>query len=298
MKRIALLSCVLLFVGMTASAQGVTAPGAELELLSGGFSFTEGPAADAEGNVYFTDQPNDRILKWSTDNVLSVYMKPCNRSNGMFFDAKGNLIACADLKNELWSIAPNGDVTVLVKEYDGKLLNAPNDVYVHPSGAIYITDPMYKRPWWTDRPKEILQGGEFVYRLSPDGKKFERMKTDIVKPNGIIGTPDGKYLYVSDIGDKKILRFDIAEDGSLSNQTVICNQRSDGMTIDEEGNIYTTSSDGVVVYDKKGKKLQQITVPQGWTANACFGGKDRDVLFITAMKGLYAIKMRVKGAII
>ncbi|MBZ0254674.1 SMP-30/gluconolactonase/LRE family protein [bacterium] len=296
MKRIALLNCVILFAGITAIAQEVTAPGAELELLSGGFSFTEGPAADAEGNVYFTDQPNDRILKWGTDNVLSVYMKPCNRSNGMFFDAKGNLIACADLKNELWSIAPNGEVTVLVKEYDGKLLNAPNDVYVHPSGAIYMTDPMYKRPWWTDRPSDILQGGEFVYRLSPDGKKLERMKTDIVKPNGIIGTPDGKFLYVSDIGDKKILRFDIAEDGSLSNQTVICNQQSDGMTLDEEGNIYTTSSDGVVVYDKAGKKLQQIKVPQGWTANACFGGKDRDVLFITAMKGLYAIKMRIKGA--
>lgn len=298
MKRTVLSGCIVFLAGLfvlNAVSQEVTAPGAELEVLSRGFSFTEGPAADAEGNIFFTDQPNDRILKWGTDNVLSVFMKPSNRSNGLFFDAKGNLIACADEKNELWSIAPDGAVTVLVKDYEGKLLNAPNDVYVHPSGSMYITDPMYKRPWW-ERDPEIQQGGEFVYRLAPDRKTLQRMQTNIVKPNGVIGTPDGKYLYVADIGDKKIYRFTIAADGSLSEQTFICDQQSDGLTLDVEGNIYTTSNAGVVVYDKTGKKLQQIETPETWTANVCFGGKDRDVLFITARHGLYSIKMRVKGA--
>ncbi len=298
MKRIVLTSVlsVLFISSLSAYSQEVTAPGAELELLSRGFSFTEGPAADAEGNVFFTDQPNDRILNWSVDNVLTVFMKPSNRSNGMFFDADGNLISCADENNELWSIAPNGDVTVLVKDYQGKLLNAPNDVFVHPSGAMYFSDPLYKRPWWKNRDPETQQGGEFVYRLAPDRKTLERMETNIVKPNGIIGTPDGKSLYVADIGDKKIYRFTIAADGSLKDQTFICDQQSDGLTLDVEGNIYTTSGDGVVVYDKTGKKLQQIKTPESWTANVCFGGKDRDTLFITARRGLYSIKMRVKGA--
>ena len=147
----------------------VVVPGEKARLLAGGFKFTEGPAADAEGNVFFTDQPNDRICKWSVDGKLTDFMKPCGRSNGMFFDREGNLWACADMNNELWKIDPQGKVTVVVKDYDGKLLNGPNDLWIAPNGAIYFTDPLYKRDYWTRDPA-MQQDGQHVYYLSPDHK--------------------------------------------------------------------------------------------------------------------------------
>src|SRR6266581_6151527 len=126
----------------------VIAPGAKLEKLAGEFKFTEGPTCDKGGNVFFTDQPNNRIMKWSVDGKLSTFQQPAGRANGMYFDAKGNLIACADEKTELWSIAPDGTETVLVHEYEGKKLDGPNDVWVRPDGGMYLTDPFYGRPWW------------------------------------------------------------------------------------------------------------------------------------------------------
>ena len=138
------------------------------------------------------------------------------------------------------------------------------------------------------------QDGQCVYYLSPDHKTLMRVADDLVQPNGIIGTPDGKKLYVADIGDRKTYAYDINEDGTLSNKKLLCRMGSDGMTIDNEGNIYLTGR-GVTVFDKDGNRIDQIEIPERWTANVCFGGKDRHTLFITASKGLYAIRMRVKG---
>jgi gluconolactonase len=270
----------------------VVAPDAHLEKLAGGFKFTEGPAADAEGNVYFTDQPNDSILKWSTDGKLSTFLKPCGRSNGLCFDAKGNLWACADAKNELWSINPKGEVTVVVKDYKGKLLNGPNDIWIRPIGGMYLTDPYYQRDYWKRGPKE--QDKEAVYYLAPDHKTLTRVADDLEQPNGIIGTPDGKTLYVADIKGNKTYAYDITADGTLKGKRLFCELGSDGMTIDSEGNVYLTGK-GVTVYDKSGKKVDHIDVPEPWTGNVCFGGKDRQTLFITASTGLYGLKMRVKG---
>jgi gluconolactonase len=274
------------------ATKGVTAPGAKLEKLSGGFEFTEGPAADAEGNVFFTDQPNDQILKWSIDGKLSTFLKPSGRSNGLCFDAKGNLWACADEKNEVWCIDPAGKVTVVVKDYHGTLLNGPNDIWVRPDGGVYMTDPLYKRDYWKRDPK--VQDRECVYYLSPDHKDLRRVVEDLNKPNGVVGTPDGKTLYVGDIGGGKTYAYDIQPDGSLANKKLFCNVGSDGMTLDDEGNVYVTGK-GVTVFDKSGKQIEQIAVPESWTANVCFGGKDKHTLFITASKSVYGIQMRVKG---
>src|SRR5258708_1970699 len=120
---------------LAAADSKIIAPGATLQKLASDFSFTEGPASDAHGNVFFTDQPNDRIMEWSTEGKLSTYKHPCGRSNGLSFDRDGNLWACADEKNELWRIDPAGKVTVVVKGYEGKLLNGPNDVWVQPTGG-------------------------------------------------------------------------------------------------------------------------------------------------------------------
>jgi gluconolactonase len=271
----------------------VVAPGEKVTLLASNFKFTEGPAADAEGNVFFTDQPNDRICKWSVDGKLTDFMKPCGRSNGMFFDKEGNLWTCADMNNQLWKIDPQGKVTVVVKDYNGKLLNGPNDLWIAPNGGVYFTDPLYKRDYWTRNPA-MQQDGQHVYYLSPDHQTLTRVATDLVQPNGIIGTPDGYYLYVADIGAKKTYRYTISADGTLANKTLFCSMGSDGMTIDNEGNIYLTGN-GVTVFNPQGKQIDQIPIKKGWTANVTFGGKDRDTLFITASDSLFAVKTRVKG---
>ncbi len=271
----------------------VIAPGAKLEKLAGDFKFTEGPTCDKEGNVFITDQPNNRIMKWSVDGKLSTFLQPAGRANGMFFDAQGNLIACADEKTELWSITPDGKHTVLAKEYEGKILNAPNDVWVRTDGSLFFTDPFYKREWWDyNQPP---QGTQQVYFLSADRKTLKRVTTDLAQPNGIIGTPDGKTLFVADIKAGKTYAYDIQADGALANKRLHCELGSDGMTLDAEGNLYLTGR-GVIVFDKAGKKIEQIPVPESWTANVSFGGKDHKTLFITASKGLYSIQTKYRGA--
>jgi gluconolactonase len=272
---------------------GVTAPGAKLEKLSGEFQFTEGPTCDKNGNVFFTDQPNNRIMKWSVDGKLSEFMKPAGRANGMYFGADGTLFACADEKTELWAVTPDGKHTVLAKEYEGKALNGPNDVWQRPGdGALFFTDPFYKREWWDyNQPP---QGTEQVYFLSADRKSLKRVTTDLGQPNGITGTPDGKTLFVADFRGNKTYAYGVQADGSLTGKRLFCSLRSDGMTIDHEGNLYLTGN-GVVVFDKNGTQIERIAVPESWTANVSFGGKDRQTLFITASKGLYSIRTRTRG---
>jgi gluconolactonase len=295
-RRMRILLTAVLFLLATQSLpaqSSILAPGAKVELLSGGFSFTEGPASDKAGNVYFTDQPNNRILIWSTDGKLSTYMDKAGRSNGLSFDRKGNLWACADEKNELWRISPAGKVTVVIKDYNGKLLNGPNDVWIRPDGGVYFSDPFYKRDYWTrERPEPGMQA---VYYLDPKNNKLKRVIDDLKQPNGVIGTPDGKSLYVADIGGQKTYRYDIQKDGTLSNKKLFCEMGSDGMTLDNEGNVYLTGM-GVSVFDPAGKKIEQIPISAPWTANACFGGKDGHTLFITATQNLFAVRMRVKSA--
>jgi len=276
---------------MLAAESKIIAPGATLQKLAGDFVFTEGPACDRQGNVFFTDQPNDRIHKWSIDGKLSTFMQPCGRANGLSFDHEGYLWACADEKNELWRIDPAGKAAVVVKDYKGKLLNGPNDVWIQPAGGLYFTDPYYKRDYWKRGPKEM---DECVYYLAPDHQTLTRVIEDLKQPNGIIGTPDGKLLYVTDIGAGKTYRYGIQPDGALKEKTLFCEMGSDGMTIDSAGNIYLTGK-GVSVFDSSGKKIEHIEVPENWTANVCFGGKDKQTLFITATKSLYGLRMSVKG---
>jgi gluconolactonase len=271
----------------------VVEPGAKVEKLAGDFGFTEGPTCDAAGNVFFTDQPNDRILKWSIEGKLSTFKQPAGRANGMYFDAKGNLIACADEKTALWSIAPDGKETVLIDSFDGKKLCGPNDVWVAPNDSMYLTDPFYARPWWDykQRPQDV----EAVYYLSADRKTFKRVITDYQKPNGIIGTPDGKTLFVADIQGRKTYGYDIQPDGTLANKRLAATSGSDGMTMDAEGNLYLTSGRGVHVFDKSAKEIGVIPVPE-MPANVCFGGKDKQTLFICARTGFYSVRIKYQGA--
>ncbi len=138
------------------------------------------------------------------------------------------------------------------------------------------------------------QDGQHVYYLYPDRKKLIRITDDLVTPNGIIGTPDGKLLYVADLGARKTYVYNINADGTLSNKKLFCSMGSDGMTIDDEGNVYLTEK-GVTVFNSAGEKIEHIDIDAGWTANVCFGGSDNRTLFITAQTSLYSVQMRVKG---
>jgi gluconolactonase len=282
----------IIAAGPLRAQSGIIAPDAKVELLADGFGFTEGPASDAAGNVYFTDQPNDRILIWSIDGTLSTFLQPSGRSNGLSFDSRMNLWACADEKNELWHIDSSGKHTVVVGDFNGKRLNGPNDVWIHPNGGIYFTDPFYKRDYWDHSESE--QDAQCVYYLEPNLKKLVRVVHDLRQPNGIIGTPDGKILYIADIGGQKTYKYNIQPDGSLANRKPFCQLGSDGMTIDSQGNVYLTGK-GVTVFDSTGKQIEHINIDAVWTANVCFGGKDRQTLFITAMQNLFGLRMRVKG---
>jgi hypothetical protein len=164
-----------------------------------------------------------------------------------------------------------------------------NDISL--AGGLYFTDPYYKRDYWKRGAKEMP---ECVYQLSVDQKTLTRVIEDLKQPNGIIGTPDGHTLYVADIGASKTYRYAIQSDGSLKDKKLFCEMGSDGMTIDNQGNIYLTGH-GVTVFDPIGKKIEHIEVAESWTANVCFGGPNRQTLFITASKGLYRLRMLVKG---
>ena len=287
------LALSILVFSCKAQHSSIIADDALLVKVDSTYSFTEGPASDKDGNVYFTDQPNDKIIKWhANDNSLSIFKEPSGRANGLYFDHDGNLLAAADENNELWRIDSNGNVDTLLTSFEDKKLNGPNDIWVDLKGGIYFTDPYYQREYWTRTKAEISEKN--VYYISPDGKEVSIIASGFVQPNGIIGTPDGKTLYVADIGDKKTYAYTIQPNGTLTGKKLFTNMGSDGMTIDNKGNIYLTG-DGVTVFNKKGEQLHHIPINENWTANITFGGKDQNILFITAMGAIYTLKMNVKG---
>ncbi|UZD23196.1 SMP-30/gluconolactonase/LRE family protein [Algoriphagus halophytocola] len=290
----ALLCSTSLFAQEIEDKKGIVAKNAELVKVQDGFSFTEGPAVNRFGDVYFTDQPNNRIHKWNAiSNEVSVWREDAGRSNGMYFKLDGTLVAAADNKNELWAFDTDGNHEVWITAFKGKKLNGPNDLWVRPRGGLYFTDPLYPRPYW-ERSKESEQDGQNVYYLSDDKTQLFTVAEDLVQPNGIVGTPDSKYLYVSDIGAKKTYKYEIREDGYLINKELFCEMGSDGMTIDDRGNLYLTG-DGVTVFDKKGNQIAHIPVPAGWTANVVFAALDRKTLFITASDAVYTLQMKTRG---
>ena len=262
--------------------------------VSNQFSFTEGPAVDKAGNIFFTDQPNNKIWKYSVDGKLSVFMDKAGRSNGMYFDKHGYLLTCADEKNQIWKIDRLGMASVLVSDFRGHQLNGPNDLWIDKKNGIYYTDPYYQRDYWERKKPDSALGGQRLYYFSDTAKYSVVADSDLVQPNGIVGTPDRKFLYVADMGRWKTFRYRIHPDGSLHDRQVFCDEGSDGMTLDNKGNLYLTGN-GVMVYNPAGKKIAHIEIPEKWTANVCFGGKKKNILFITASESIYILAMKVKG---
>jgi gluconolactonase len=304
---------------------GLVSRKGQLVLLASDYTFTEGPAADKHGNVFFTDQPNDRIYRWdAVSGKITLFLEGTGRANGMIFDREGNLLAAADMYGELWKIRPDGSHKVLIDNYQGKLLNGPNDVWINPvNGGLYLTDPIFPRGYWAagdprqqgwepTRSEQSPQGkGGHVYYLPPGGRKLVRVTSDALGwesdswPNGVVGTPDGKKLYVNkwyydNRGGTWV--FDIKRDGTLTNMRKFTDYGGDGMSMDELGNVYISNGEGLLAFDPDGNNILRIPTGAGATNNT-FAGRDDRTLFITDVVGgnpqvgrVLAIRMNVRGA--
>ena len=269
-------------------------PVADVKQVHTGFEFTEGPAADASGNLYFTDIPKNRIHKLDASGMLSIFVEPSGHCNGLMV-AGDRLLACEmDGRLKQYNLA-DAKEAALAEQYEGKRFNAPNDLVIDQSGGIYFTDPRFRAPdpW--------PQGKEAVYYRAADGK-VTRLIDDRKAPNGVILSPDEKTLYVIPSMEKEMWSYPIEAPGKLGAGKVLCELRQkdggssggDGLTIDTAGNLYITSAMGIQVVNPGGKILGVIAFPEQ-PANVTFGGPDHRTLFVTARKSLYSVAMEATG---
>lgn len=271
-------------------------PAGPITKLHSGFSFTEGPAADRSGNVYFNDIPNQRIHKVDTEGKLSVFREKSNHANGLMLNAKGEIVAC-EMDGRIAAYSSDGKSRrVLADGYNGKRFNAPNDLVIDKQGGVYFTDPEFLAP------KPLPQGKAAVYYIAADGK-VTRLIDNLPNPNGVILSPDEKTLYVIPTGQAEMMGYPVEAPGKIGKGRVFCtlkkrregeNPGGDGVTVDEKGNLYITSALGLQVFAPDGKLLGIIALPEQ-PANVTFGGKDLKTLYVTARSSLYTVPMEVKG---
>ncbi len=268
---------------------GVVPEGAKVRKVAGGFRFTEGPAEARDGRIFFSDIPNEKIHIFDpATGEVSTAVAGSGRANGLMFAPSGALLICEGGNRQL--TRKLGDAkTVLADRFRGKRLNSPNDVVLDGKGGIYFTDPRYG-----DRSDLELQV-EGVYYL-PRGGELQRVIDDMIRPNGLIFSPDKSILYVADNGAGTVSAYRVKEDGALEKMQKIADMAVDGMTMDVLGNLYCSGGPRVVVFAPDGEQRVVIPVPEG-TANCTFGGPEHKTLFITAREGLYAIDLAVPGVL-
>ncbi len=287
-------------------------------------AFTEGPAVDAEGNVFFSDIVNNRIMKRGPDGALSTWRADSGRANGNMFDAHGRLVTCEGAefgeggrRRLTRTDMRTGAVDVLTERHEGKRYNSPNDLVIDNHGRIYFTDPRYKE----DR-SDLEMDVEGVYRLDPDGRVTRILQQPTIqKPNGITISPDNTTLYVVDSspaqgGNRKIWAFDLSPDGVPSSQRLVYDfapgRGADGMRTDVDGNLWIAAGvsrarhahetadvpPGVYVVTPKGELLGRIPVPEDVVTNLAFGGPDLKTLYIVSGKSLFSIRVTVAGHVV
>lgn len=282
-------------------AEDLLEAGWEVRKVAEGCRFTEGPAVDAQGNLFFSDGPNNRIVRRAPDGKLTDFRKPCGRANGLTFDRQGRLVMCQSAGNgggrRVARLEANGQETVLAERFAGQPFNAPNDLCVDRLGRIYFTDPNF------GEPAEAAQPVAGVYRIDAPGD-VKLLISDLKKPNGIVLSPDESLLYVSDRGTQKLHRYKVAADGGVVPDGILYDfapdRGVDGMRVDERGNVWAAAGQGATtglfVISPKGERLLHKPMPE-FSTNLSFGGPDRRDLFFTASTSVYWLRTRVAGAV-
>ena len=276
--------------------------GIELEKHFEGMEWAEGPVYVAQGNyALVSDIPNNRIMKWSDSEGVSVFREPSGYTNGHYIDLEGRLVSCEHGGRRISRTELDGTVTNLVDNYEGKKLNSPNDLVVKSDGSIWFTDPPYGI--LSDREGykgESELGANYVFRLQPATGELEIVCGDMDRPNGLAFSPDEKILYVADTGELgNIVAYDVVQNSRLTNPrefAVVRPGMADGFRCDSAGNIFTSAWDGVQVYSPEGELLGKILVPEQRTANCCFGGPEGNRLYIAGDHSFYSIILNVQGA--
>jgi gluconolactonase len=271
-------------------------PSGAIKKLHTNFKFTEGPAAGADGIVFFSDIPNQKIHKIDAEGRLTTFREMSNRANGLMVNAKGEIVAC-EMAGAIVALSADGkDRRVITDKHDGKPYNAPNDLVIDRAGGVYFTDPAFSA-----KPP-LPQGKTCVYYATADGK-VSRLIDDLPNPNGVLLSPDEKTLYVFPSGQKQMMSYPVEGPGKIGKGKVFCelkqakegdNGGGDGATVDEKGNVYIAARTGLQVFDRDGKYLGTIKFPEQ-PSNATFGGKDMKTLYVTARTSVYACPMEVAG---
>lgn len=264
-------------------------PVGEVKRVHSGFQFTEGPAADAAGNVYFTDPRANVIYISHTDGRLSTFLEDTRGANGLMFDVQGRLVVCQGGEGRVVSLDVTSiDVKVIADRFEGQRFNAPNDLVLDAHGGVYFTDPAFRAG---------TQDKEGVYHVSAKGE-VTRVIDDLPRPNGILLSGDGKTLFVLPSGNPVVMAYPIEAPGRLGAGRMFAalERAGDGMTLDSKGNLYVTQPalNGIVVLSAEGKQLGFLPTPES-PSNCTFGGADMKTLFITARTSLYAYRMEVAG---
>jgi gluconolactonase len=263
-----------------------------IEKAVAGMKFTEGAAWSHEGFLLFSDVPNNKIMKLTPGEGVTVFREQSDGANGNTFDDKGRLYSCESKSRRVTRTDKKGKVEVLAEKWQGKRLNAPNDIVVSKRGDVYFTDPAFGDQ--ADHRELDFYG---VYHISPKGE-MELIAKPSGRPNGLAFSPSGKILYVDNSDERNVRAYDLAKDGSASNERIFISNIDgvpDGMKVDEKGNLYITAK-GIAIYSPEGKLIHTIPLTET-PANCAFGDADLKTLYITARTSVYRIRLDVKGAV-
>ncbi len=282
-------------------------PNAPLEVLADGFRWLEGPVWFADHEcLYFSDVPNDRVLRWSEDAGVSVFRRPSGFANGHARDRQGRLIGCSHRNRSITRIELDGTLTVLASHYRGKRLNSPNDIVCKSDGSIWFSDPPYGINTDYEGGKQDSELPPTLYRLDPSKGELTIAADDFDGPNGLAFSPDESLLYVSETGRQfdteprqYIRRFNVSAGGSLSGGDRFSKIEpgfADGFRLDEQGNIWSSAGDGVHCISPQGELLGKILTGCA-VSNLAFGGRNRSRLFICASQRLLAVYTNARGCV-